>query len=82
MYGCPLDRLCVLGDFFWLAGAGAGMGWRSRGFPCVGNPVRVAKADEDAGSVQGTEGTLPGQLKLRRAQAKVSWGALCVGWRV
>lgn len=74
MYSHPLGRLCVVGDFCWLAGAVAGIGWRSRGFPHGVCPVMIAEAEVNAvHDIPGfymltalcVGGSLSGQLKMK-----------------
>lgn len=77
MYGGPLCRLCMAGDFGWLVGAVAGVSWGSN--PCWGCSGGMIGAVMGMG--QGLPGafcikdTLAGQLKLLWVQIGVSQDA-------
>ena len=45
MCDCNLCRLWVLGDFCWLAGAVAGMGWGLWSTPCWVGPTGMSRIE-------------------------------------
>ena len=82
MYGCTLCRPCVCGDFRWMGGAVAGVGWGRWGTLCWVCPGGMTRVEVGLGW-SGLEtlhrvGALEGQQKLKAVKTEGSQGSLCI----